>query len=60
MRFSRFLANVPGLGLGRGDRDILLLSIIEEIVTTSETVVKFWETPWGDDADRWLLHSKGS
>ena len=52
--FHIFGANIPGLGLGGGDRNLVLLSIVEEIVAASETVVEFRETPWGDDFDRWL------
>lgn len=51
---SEILVHTPWLGLGRGDRYLLLSGIVEKIVTASETVVKFRQPPGRNDFDGWL------
>lgn len=52
--YSRSRENIPWLGLGGCDGDVVLLGIVEKIIATRVAVIKFREAPWGNDLDRWL------
>jgi hypothetical protein len=56
---SQVLIHTPGLGLGGSDRDVLLGSIGEEIVTASETLVEDGVTPGSNDLDVGLQSVEG-
>lgn len=48
---GQVLVHTPGLGLGRGDRNVLLGGVSQEIVAASETLIEDRVTPWGNDLD---------
>lgn len=51
---SEILVHTPWLGFGGGNGDLLLSGIVEEIVTASETVIKFRQPPGCNDFNGWL------
>ncbi len=50
----KVLVHRPWFGFCAGDGDVGGRGIVEEIVAACEALVEFWESPWGDDADRGL------
>jgi hypothetical protein len=39
------------LSLGRGDWNVCLRGVIQQVITALETFEKFWHSPWGDYLD---------
>lgn len=48
---GKVLVHAPWLGLGAADGNTGLGGVVEEVVTASETLVEFGQTPWGDNLD---------
>lgn len=53
------LVHGPGLGLGGGDGDTLLLGVVEQVLTALEALVEDGVAPRGDDLDGRLKSVEG-
>ncbi|KAH3673428.1 hypothetical protein WICPIJ_009816 [Wickerhamomyces pijperi] len=49
----------PWLGLGLGDWDTLFGSVVQKILSTSESFKEGWVSPWNNTGDIWLQSVEG-
>jgi hypothetical protein len=56
---GQVLIHRPGLGLGRGDGDTLLLGVVEQVLATLEALVEDGFAPWGNNLDVGLESVEG-
>jgi hypothetical protein len=56
---GQVLIHTPGLRLGGGDGDTLLLSVVEQVLTALEALVEDGFAPWGNDLDVGLESVEG-
>lgn len=56
---GQVLVHGPGLGLGGGDGDALLLGVVEQVLTALEALVEDGVAPRGDDLDAGLEGVEG-